>query len=294
MFTLKFKMSQSLIKFIKYYNKGIDEIKNKNYAQKIVFHRKAVQILNKLADERFAKKKLPEFGHKYFTNLLDKKDCLRLIESGEKNLINGKEITKQVFGNDHDKLSDYYLHSDIRAEESEEFFLLISKVMNSLNNELEVYFDGNYSFYWWTYNRTLPTSTPQVSFRWHKDGGHKSHLKIMIYLNDLKKIGGGTKFVSIEDSIFLSKQGLDSKKIDARLLDLKQFAGIKIFNYDISPGDVIVFQPSELFHLGEAPKALYRDHITLSIYPTDFSWRELDPKKFFSWQRHKKREQSLN
>jgi len=202
---------------------------------------------------------------------------------------NAKDSVKEIkkLGS-HPKILQVLLSAVTPNPIGQLYYEPILKVCNDMSLPLAFHPGGNQA------SGTAPTPTPQVSFRWHKDGGHKSHLKIMIYLNDLKKIGGGTKFVSIEDSIFLSKQGLDSKKIDARLLDLKQFADIKIFNYDISQGDVIVFQPSELFHLGEAPKALYRDHITLSIYPTDFSWRELDPKKFFSWQRHKKREHSIN
>ena len=114
------------------------------------------------------------------------------------------------------------------------------------------------------------------SYRWHRDNGPSSHLKLIIFLND--DHDGGTAVISREDSRkFIDAGylfGLPEKK---RLFRLDEFAeehGISYTPYKIQPkaGSGLIFEPTNVLHKGIYPTFGERRVFQMGIIPWGQPW----------------------
>ena len=114
------------------------------------------------------------------------------------------------------------------------------------------------------------------SYRWHRDNGPSSHLKLIIFLND--DHDGGTAVISREDSRkFIDAGylfGLPEKK---RLFRLDEFAeehGISYTPYKIQPkaGSGLLFEPTNVLHKGVYPTFGERRVFQMGIIPWGEPW----------------------
>lgn len=142
------------------------------------------------------------------------------------------------------------------------------------------FFRSEYFVYWYTLSRTAPVEGPaSVSFMWHCDRGPRSHLKLLVYLNDYAEHGGGTAYLDLESSSAVANSGYvfaRGRRRTASLEQLEALAGRPLKAYEHHPraGDSVLFQPSRVLHCGLTPKLEPRYVLTLCLLPSPMPWRQ--------------------
>lgn len=142
------------------------------------------------------------------------------------------------------------------------------------------FFRSEYFVYWYTLSRTAPIEGPaSVSFMWHSDRGPRTHLKLLVYLNDYSEHRGGTSYLDLTASEAVAKTGYvfaRGRRRTASLDQLAALAGRPLSAYDHHPraGDAVLFQPSRVLHCGITPKLGPRYVFTLCLLPSPLPWRE--------------------
>ena len=140
------------------------------------------------------------------------------------------------------------------------------------------FFQSEYFVYWYTLSRTAPVDVPaSVSFMWHCDRGPRSHLKLLVYLNEFSEHGGGTAYLDLASSEAVAKSGYlfaRGRRRTAALEKLASLAGRPLKAYDHHPcaGDAVLFQPSQVLHCGLTPKLGPRYVFTLCLLPSPVPW----------------------
>ena len=110
------------------------------------------------------------------------------------------------------------------------------------------------------------------SYRWHRDSGPSSHLKLVVYLND--DHDGATAVMSREDS----RKFIDAGYLEQeRLFHLDDFAsehGISYKPYRVQPkaGSGLIFEPTNVLHKGIYPTAGERRVFQIGIIPWGKPW----------------------
>jgi hypothetical protein len=153
----------------------------------------------------------------------------------------------------------------------------------SLTDEVDAhcleFFQSEYFVYWYTLARTAPAEGPaSVSFMWHCDRGPRSHLKLLVYLNDYSEHGGGTSYLDLASSEAVARSGYvfaRGRRRTASLDKLRKLAGQPLNAHDHYPraGDGVLFQPSRVLHCGITPKLGPRYVFTLCLLPSPVPWR---------------------
>jgi hypothetical protein len=129
-------------------------------------------------------------------------------------------------------------------------------------------------------SRTAPSTAPaSVSFRWHCDKGPRSHLKLLVYLNDYSEHGGGTSYLDLAGSEAVARTGYMFARGRRRTDSLQQLAdlsGRDLTAYDHHPqaGDAVLFQPARVLHSGITPSRGPRYVLALCLLPSPLPWRE--------------------
>lgn len=143
------------------------------------------------------------------------------------------------------------------------------------------FFGSEYFIYWCTLTRTAPLSesAATVSFMWHCDRGPRTHLKLLVYLNDYSEHGGGTSYLDLDASEAVARSGYvfaRGKRRTGSLEELSSLAKRPIAAYDHLPraGDAVLFQPSRVLHRGIAPTRGPRYVLTLCLLPSPIGWSE--------------------
>lgn len=141
------------------------------------------------------------------------------------------------------------------------------------------FFRSEYFVYWYTLSRTVPVEGPaSVSFKWHCDQGPRTHLKLLVYLNDYREHGGGTSYLDLASSEAVAKSGYvfaRGRRRTASLDELAALVGRPLVSYDHHPraGDAVLFQPSRVLHCGITPNLGPRYVFTLCLLPSPVPWR---------------------
>jgi len=110
------------------------------------------------------------------------------------------------------------------------------------------------------------------SYRWHRDSGPSSHLKLVIYLND--DHDGATAVMSRDDS----RKFIDAGYLEQeRLFHLDDFAsahGISYKPYKVQPkaGSGLIFEPTNVLHKGMYPTFGERRVFQMGIIPWGAPW----------------------
>ncbi len=110
------------------------------------------------------------------------------------------------------------------------------------------------------------------SYRWHRDNGPTSHLKLVIYLND--DHDGATAVMSRDDS----RKFIDAGYLEQeRLFHLDDFAsahGISYKPYRAQPkaGSGLIFEPTSVLHKGIYPTFGERRVFQIGIIPWGKPW----------------------
>ena len=141
------------------------------------------------------------------------------------------------------------------------------------------FFRSEYLVHWFTVSRTAPGSgPPSVSFRWHCDKGPRTHLKLLVYLNDASEHGGGTAFVDLAQTASLAASGYlfgRGRRRTTSLGDLSRMAcaTLEAHPFSVRAGAGVVFQPARVLHSGIAPDCGSRFVLTLCLLPSPVEWR---------------------
>ena len=110
------------------------------------------------------------------------------------------------------------------------------------------------------------------SYRWHRDSGPTSHLKLVIYLND--DHDGAAAVMSRKDSRKFIDAGYGEEE---RLFHLDDFAvehGISYKPYKVQPkaGSGLIFEPTNVLHKGVYPTFGERRVFQIGIIPWGKPW----------------------
>ena len=154
---------------------------------------------------------------------------------------------------------------------------------NALSAEVDrhclEFFRSEYLVYWYTLSRTAPGTAPaSVSFRWHCDQGPRTHLKLLVYLNDYREHGGGTSYLDLAGSAAVARTGYMFARGQRRsdsLAALASLAKRELEAYHLHPqaGDAVLFQPARVLHSGITPHLGPRYVLTLCLLPSPMPWR---------------------
>jgi hypothetical protein len=158
--------------------------------------------------------------------------------------------------------------------------LVESALTTAVDVQCLEFFRSEYFVYWYTLSRTSPVTGPaSVSFMWHCDRGPRSHLKLLVYLNDYSEHGGGTAYLDLDSSSAVANSGYvfaRGRRRTASLEQLSKLAGRRLEAYAHHPraGDSVLFQPSRVLHCGLTPKLGPRYVLTLCLLPSPIPWRD--------------------
>lgn len=181
---------------------------------------------------------------------------------------------------------------------------LVTRLLNSaLSAAVDAhcleFFRSEYFVYWYTLSRTAPSTAPaSVSFRWHCDQGPRSHLKLLVYLNDYREHGGGTSYLDLAGSAAVARSGYMFARGQRRsdsLVELATLAKRQLEAYHHHPlaGDAVLFQPARVLHSGITPQRGARYVLTLCLLPSPLPWRtalargaQIDLRSDAIWDAH--------
>ena len=141
------------------------------------------------------------------------------------------------------------------------------------------FFRSEYLVHWYTLSRTAPGNEPaSVSFRWHCDKGPRTHLKLLVYLNDHSEHGGGTSYLDLAGTAAVARSGYvfaRGQRRSGSLKELGALAGLELQAHDHHPraGEAVLFQPSRVLHSGITPTRGPRYVLTLCLLPSPVPWR---------------------
>ena len=86
--------------------------------------------------------------------------------------------------------------------------LLEAVLTSAVDHHCLEFFRSEYMVYWYTPSRTAASEEPaSASFRWHCDQGPRTHLKLLVYLNDYREHGGGTSYLDLAASAAVARTG---------------------------------------------------------------------------------------
>lgn len=162
-----------------------------------------------------------------------------------------------------------------------------------LDERMRAYFGSEYIPLWFRFYKAVPAENPNVSFRWHYDGGPSRHLKILLYLNGTEEHGGDTLFVDRETTDAFKEAGYVFCDINERLTDLDDIAaenGISFDPVSLAPnaGEAILFEPMNIMHRGCWPTKSPRYIIQICLLPSPAPWQDMCqlydiPSEFNDW-----------
>lgn len=158
---------------------------------------------------------------------------------------------------------------------------ILERVLSGdIDQRIIAYFGSEYIPLWFRFYRAVPESNPNVSFRWHCDGGPSKHLKILLYLNAREEHGGDTLFVDRKTTDAFKRLDYVFCDINRRLEDLEPIAmenGIPYEPFSLAPsvGDALLFEPMNIMHRGSWPTNSPRDMIQVCLLPSPAPWREM-------------------
>ncbi|GJL52427.1 MAG: hypothetical protein NPIRA01_36540 [Nitrospirales bacterium] len=149
----------------------------------------------------------------------------------------------------------------------------------AFEQKLVQYFKSEYCIYWHTILRASPSPQARRSFLWHCDKGPSCHIKLLLYLNGTDEHGGNTKFLDRHTTKRFAETGYLFGPVDARQPDLSSLAKAANIEYhpqqwDMQPGDGILFEPSQILHCGILPTKGPRYVIAFCLLPSPLPWHE--------------------
>jgi len=141
------------------------------------------------------------------------------------------------------------------------------------------YFKSEYCIYWYTILRATPSPQARRSFLWHCDKGPSCHIKLLLYLNGTEEHGGNTKFLDRLTTKRFTETGYLFGPVDARQADLSSLATTENIEYepkqwDMQPGDGILFEPSQILHCGILPTKGPRYVLAFCLLPSPIPWHK--------------------
>ncbi len=157
--------------------------------------------------------------------------------------------------------------------------LLESALSAEVDRHCLEFFRSEYLVYWYTLSRTVPSTAPaSVSFRWHCDKGPRTHLKLLVYLNDYREHGGGTSYLDLAGSAAVARTGYMFARGQRRSDSLAQLATLakrelEAYHHHPQAGDAVLFQPARVLHSGITPQSGPRYVLTLCLLPSPVPWR---------------------
>ena len=157
--------------------------------------------------------------------------------------------------------------------------LLESALGTEVDRHCLEFFRSEYLVYWYTLSRTGPSTAPaSVSFRWHCDKGPRSHLKLLVYLNDYREHGGGTSYLDLAGSAAVARTGYMFARGQRRSDSLTELATLakrelEAYHHHPQAGDAVLFQPARVLHSGITPQLGPRYVLTLCLLPSPMPWR---------------------
>ena len=173
------------------------------------------------------------------------------------------------------KLGDYQLDDPALV-----LRLLETALTSAVDQHCLEFFRSEYMVYWYTLARTAAGEAPaSAAFRWHCDEGPRTHLKLLVYLNDYRDHGGGRSYLDLAGSAAVARTGYmfarGQRRTDS-LAELALLAARELEAYDHHPqaGDAVLFQPARVLHRDITPHLGARYVLTLCLLPSPVAWRE--------------------
>lgn len=177
--------------------------------------------------------------------------------------------------------------------------LLESALCADVDRHCLEFFRSEYLIYWYTLSRTAPSKEPaSVSFRWHCDQGPRTHLKLLVYLNDHREHGGGTSYLDLAGSAAVARSGYMFARGRRRSDSLAELAilakrDLEAYHHYPQAGDAVLFQPARVLHSGITPPLGPRYVLTLCLLPSPLPWRtalargaQIDLRNDAIWHAH--------
>jgi len=204
----------------------------------------------------------------------------------DKDFPTSNSLISNSFNHIKNVLSPEVCQSLIAEQKSENFNhkkalqSLLPEILNQeIDTQVKSYFKTEYAITW--YEFTEVTAENDESFyytKWHCDGGPSKHLKIMVYFNATSEHGGNTFFYPKEKTTALKDQGYIFCKIQDRKKDISSLLSYLGFDplpeqYNLTPGDAILFNPFDVAHRCDVPKEGQKRYtLSLCLVPSPLPW----------------------
>ena len=157
------------------------------------------------------------------------------------------------------------------AELFPDVFLLLH---GHVEHVLEGFFQSHFKLFSAAFYRTVPDdSVPHSSFLWHFDNAPDQQVKIMIYLDEVKKSTGAFRFKSKDVSAEVRRAGFwhrDDYERASHIFDDETSTHVA----EGAVGTIVLFQPGRVVHKATAPEHDHRDVVVLVTNPSKIYWRE--------------------
>lgn len=200
------------------------------------------------------------------------------------------DLRRRIDGADLDWLGNYHQYAAVGDRD------LLRKVYEEIfsapvDARIASFFGSEYLIYSSLFRRTFPDpgfdgtfdperdEGPTASFLWHRDGGPRSSLVMLIYLDDAEGGGGATECVSLAETDAISDAGYDFPPMNRRTSDLTPFAlraGIE--HRPVRPvmaaGGGLILRARDSLHRAVMPQSKVRPVLHLIVLPSVLPWRE--------------------
>ncbi|MGD9850326.1 MAG: hypothetical protein AB7T38_03560 [Nitrospirales bacterium] len=147
----------------------------------------------------------------------------------------------------------------------------------ALTAKLTGYFQSHFLIYWYTFLKAKPADQAVRSFLWHCDKGPSAHLKILLYLNDMKEHRGNTIFLDRATTARFAQSGYVFGSVKKRTDDLTELARqekipLHPYSWDMKAGEGVAFEPSQVLHRGILPSTGFRYVLAFCLLPSPIPW----------------------
>ncbi len=198
------------------------------------------------------------------------------------NVLNGFKIIQDIITSEKALLWKKLINSDCPCLKEHDFKVnMLHDIINDeVDAEIAGYFMSEYTPIWMKfYKNNIDDSLPPAA-GWHIDSGPSKHLKLLLYLSDSEKIGGGTCYLDKFQTQQFKNIGYVYSDFNNRLKNLEELADQFDISYNpvqpyMSVGSGALFEPFGVMHRANWPTKSPRYMIQICFVPSVENWKDM-------------------
>jgi hypothetical protein len=244
-------------------------IKFKIFNNKLSIITNLLHEINYILSIFFFKAKSNYIEKKIIESISLKKKGFIILKDEDKELLNNLKELSFLISNSFDKKKNLIYNND-NVSYLNPFFLdqqKLKKVFTpKIINCIENYYNSSFQIYSYHIYRTdFSKKNDTDSYLWHTDNSTRHSLKLMFYLDDIKKDEGAMEIINYKNSSEIFKKGFYDR---SQQNDYKDIINKDVNICEGNLGSVIIFKNSHNLHRAKKPLYKKRDVININIFPS--------------------------